>query len=315
MLFLSNEKILFLSKIRHLVVILGATASGKSKIATYLAQRLGTEIISADARQLYKGMKIATNAPSEEEMAQIQHHFIQTEDPLLPLSAGDYEKRCLPLIERLFCRHNTLILVGGSGLYVRAVCEGIGSELQVPQHIRNKWRKATTKGELSLLQQFVSTHEPEHYASIDSNNMHRLARAAEMIESSPRSLSELRAEGAEPRPFRVHKIALLVPRMKLYAGIEARCAHMLREGLWKEAESLYKRYGAQQIPPTIGYVEAFRHFEGDCSKEEAETHFVTRSRQYAKRQLTWLRKEKGILWFAATERETILSHVMRITQS
>ena len=295
-----------------LIVVLGATASGKTQVALRIAERLGTEIISADARQMYRGFRIATAAPSQEMMKSVPHHFIESESPLRPLSAGSYAKKCLSLIRKLFQRYDQLVLVGGSGLYVRAVCEGIATSVKVPEAIRKKWRAVAEAGSLEQLQSFVAARAPKYYAEMDRSNPHRLARAAELIESQHVSLEELRSALLPSRPFRVHKIGLSLDREQLYLRIEERCADMLREGLWAEAEALYKQYGPKQLPPTIGYTETFAYFEGKYSRAEAEVRFVRSSKQYAKRQLTWLRNEEDLIWFPSTDQAAIDAHVDRI---
>lgn len=294
------------------MVVMGATASGKSAVSLHLAKVLGTEIISADARQLYKGMEIGTDAPSEADRAAVPHHFIGIRAPLEPFSAGAYEQAALALLSKLFQRYDILLLVGGSSLYVRAICEGLAPIVPVAEALRQKWRNLATKKDLGTLQAFVAARDPNYYAEVDVCNASRLARAAEVIESTGKPYSLQRKKPPAARPFRVHKVGLFWPRQQLYARIEARNRRQLNQGLWKEARQLYVQYGADQIPPTIGYTEMFAHFAGKCSKTAAEERLLAHNRQYAKRQCTWLRKEPNILWFAAEDISAIEAHVQRL---
>ena len=290
---------------KDLIVILGATASGKTEVAVRVAQRIETEVVSADARQMYRGFRIATAAPDEETMLQVPHHFIGSEDPCNPLSAGSYAEKCCALLQDLFLKYDQLVMVGGSGLYVQAVCAGIATSVEVPQEVRAKWRRVAEAGAIDELRAFVALHAPTYYAEMDASNPRRLARAAELIESHGASLEQLRASEPPQRSFRAHKLGLSLPRPILHKRIEERCAYMLRLGLWDEARSLYQRHAPHQLPPTIGHREAFAHFEGKCSQKEAEERMVINSKQYAKRQLTWLRREKDIKWVPATDLRAI----------
>ena len=294
---------------KHLVVILGPTASGKSMAALHLAKDFDSEIISADARQLYKGMSIGTASPDPTVQVGIQYHFVGTESPLLPISAGEYAKRCLRLLSDRFKEHSVLLLVGGSGLYVRAVCEGLASFVSIPAEVRKKWRSRAERGDLGLLQAYVAEHDPTYYASVDKRNSRRLARAAEVIESSAQTYSSQLETSYEERSFRVHKIGLLRSRTELYDRIEARCRHMLSDGLWKEAEEFYRRYEEESLPTTIGYSELFACFAGRCDRDTAEKRWLQHSRQYAKRQMTWLRKERDLMWFMAEDYIAMLEYL------
>ena len=294
---------------KHLVVILGPTASGKSCIASYLAKKIDTEIISADARQLYKGMSVGTAAPRADEQTALQYHFVGTESPLRPLSAGEYANRCLKLLLERFRKKDILLLVGGSGLYVRAVCEGLSSSVDVPANVRKKWRSRAKKDCLKVLQSYVSTHDPIYYSKVDRKNSRRLARAAEVIESSGQTYSSQLTTIFEERPFCIHKVGLLRPRAELYTRIEHRCRKMLDDGLWKEARKLYNKYGKEKLPTTIGYTELFDYFESKCSQDTAEEQWLKNSRNYAKRQMTWLRKENNLLWFKAEDTTSIVHYL------
>ena len=293
---------------------MGATATGKSALAQHLAGIFGTEIVSADARQCYKGMEIGTSAPSIKVQNAVGYHFIGTHDPEQRLSAGLYASTCKALLSRLFRKKKLLILEGGAGLYVRALCDGLVPLEKVPPNVRKKWRNLNESAKLSTLQTFVSTNDPHYYAQMDTRNMRRLARAAEIMEHTGKPYSaELKtADLPAKNDFHVHKIALLVPRKVLYERIEARCDNMLETGLWKEAYGLYTKYGAAGLPPTIGYRELFDHFEGKYGRATAEQRFKEHSRQYAKRQLTWLRKERDLLWFKTSAHDAVAAHVERL---
>ena len=258
---------------RHLIVLMGATASGKSAAAYYLAKAFGTEIISADARKCYQGMEIGTHAPAQVEQAAVKHHFVGTHLPSQPLSAGVYAQDCHKLLNARFQKHSVLLLVGGSGMYVRAVCDGLSPIADIPIAIRNKWRHMCASGKLSELQAFVATHDPTYYAQVDAQNGQRLARAAEVIESTGQPYSLQRKKYNLTHLFRIHKLGLLLPRKQLYARIEARCQHMLAAGLWQEVTNMHTQWG-KNLPPTIGYTELVAHLNGTCSKVDAEKLFV-----------------------------------------
>ena len=300
----------------NLVVIMGPTASAKSELALRLALRLNTEIVSADARQVYAGMQIGTAAPSAEAQARIPHHFIGTQAPNQALSAGDMAVQVRKRLRQRYQKHQTLILVGGSGLYIQAICQGLLSRPVPSAAIRDGWRKQP----LEVLQAYVSMHAPASSASaIDFCNGHRLARWAEChaaeqekaVSSSPLHEEELQ----HPLPYGIHYLVLCWPRAELYDRIQRRCTQMVSQGLVDEARALYERYDVADLPPTIGYNEMYAYFKGQLTKEEALRQFIQNSRHYAKRQLTWLRKLKQPYWALGSDLDLAEAHIIRLLAS
>ena len=292
---------------KHLIVCMGATASGKSEVAARLAKETGMDIFSADARQLYKELKKGTAPPSKDLQQHVSHHCVGTDSITRPLSAGQYAVACRAALKQYFAQKDYALLVGGSWLYVRAVCDGLVAIPKVKTTIRQKWRNRVATHQLTVLQRFVAQHDPLYYAKADVNNASRLARAAEIIESSGQTYSSFLQKPVQKPPFQSHYIILLRPRQELYKRIEERCLRMLSEGLLEEAKMLYQSSIA--CPHTIGYREFFEYFANKCTKDEAIRRFIQHSKQYAKRQLTAFRKVRNAQWFMAQDYEALRCYI------
>ncbi|MDX1911344.1 MAG: tRNA (adenosine(37)-N6)-dimethylallyltransferase MiaA [Saprospiraceae bacterium] len=275
---------------KKLIVIGGATATGKTAFAIELARQLGTEILSADSRQFYREMSIGTAKPSAAELAAAPHHFIGFLSVTDDYSVGDFERDALQRLELIFQKYDTAILVGGSGLYLRAVCEGLDVFPPVSDDTRRQVETGFQAGGLAWLQTELARRDPLHWEKVDRQNPARLRRALEVCWETGRPYSSfLTNKNRANRPFQPVYLLLDLPRPLLYARIDQRVDGMIAAGLEDEARALlpYRRR-----PPlrTVGYEEFFDFFEGKCTREEAISKIKQHSRNYAKRQATWFRK-------------------------
>ncbi len=278
-----------------LIAVVGPTAIGKTSWAIKLARHFSTEIISTDSRQFYKEMKIGTAVPSETELAQVRHHFIQHRSIHDPWSVGDFEKAALKRLEELFTHNDRVIAAGGSGLYLKALAEGLDNFPDVPTSVRQHLNEEfETKG-LAFLQEQLKIADPDYYVQVDLQNPHRLIRALEVFRSSGRPYSSFLDKGRIQRPFEVFYLGIGADRKEVYRRINARVDLMMEEGLLKEAGELIK-YKDLKAMQTVGYQELFKNIEGNWDLERAIEEIKKNTRRYAKRQLTWLRKNDTIFW-------------------
>ncbi len=281
---------------KHLIVVCGPTASGKTELAIRLAKYFGTEILSADSRQFYKEMTIGTAKPSEEELSAAKHHFIGNLTIHQSYSAGQFELDALQKLEKLFLLRDHAILVGGSGLFIDAVCSGFNALPDISPETRDRVNKLYEEHGIEALQAEVQKVDPEAWDGIDTRNPRRLSRVIEIAWETGEKLSALRLPAKAERPFKTHFIALDWDRGALYDRINARVDIMVENGLIKEARALFP---FKELSPlqTVGYRELFMHFEHAISLNEAIELIKRNSRRYAKRQLTWLRKKESLQWF------------------
>ena len=281
---------------KTLIVICGPTAVGKTAVAIQLAKHLNTEIISADSRQFYREMTIGTAKPTKEELATVPHHFIDNLSINDNYTAGDYEKEVLKVLDKIFETHDTAVMVGGSGLFIKAVCDGF-DDFQANETNEETIRKI--KGmPLEEMQTEVARLDPEYYEKVDRHNPRRLQRALEVIYTTGRKYSEQRKGEKAQRHFNIIKIGLELPRQHLYERINNRVDEMLEAGLWEEATALYSFRDIQPLQ-TVGYQEVFDCIDGKLTKAEAIEKIKQNTRNYAKRQMTWFKKDKEIKWVDA----------------
>ena len=280
---------------KTLVVIAGPTASGKTAFSIELAKALNTVILSADSRQFYKEMSIGTAAPTEEELSQVKHYFVHHISIEDKYDVADYERDVLQLLDELFKTHNAVIMTGGSGLFIDAVCNGIDVMPDVQPEIREKVQKLLDEGGLKALQEEVLHLDPDYFAIVDQQNPRRLQRALEVCYQTGQPFSSFRSGNTVQRDFEIKKYALLWDRQALIERIDKRVDMMMEQGLLEEAKALYPKRHLNALN-TVGYKELFAYFDGQCTLEEAVEQIKIHTRQYAKRQMTWLRKDTSYQW-------------------
>ena len=293
---------------KRLLVIVGPTGSGKTELSIRLARHYGIPVLSTDSRQFYRGMPIGTAQPTAEEMQAAEHHFIASHDITEHLSCGAYEAQALALLEKLFARHDRVVAVGGSGLYVRALCEGMDELPKTDEALRRELTERLRREGLAALAEELGTLDPEYYRTVDRSNPARVVRALEVCLQTGRPYSALRTGVKRPRPFDIVKIGVDLPRDVLYARIDRRVERMLAEGLEAEARKLYPHRELNALQ-TVGYRELFDYFDGRTTYEEAVEFIKRNTRRYAKRQLTWFRRDGGIRWFAPDDTQTVIDYI------
>lgn len=282
--------------IKTLMVIVGPTAIGKTALSIELAKYFRTEIISADSRQFFKEMSIGTAKPSPEELAEVPHHFINSHSITTLFSTGDFETASLQLIETLFQKHDVLIMAGGSGLYIDAICKGLDDLPEIDLNIREQLNHQLASEGIDVIRKQLRERDPEYFARVDQFNPQRMIRGLEMVLSTGQKLSSFLTAKAKKRPFNIIKIGLNTDRELLYDRINRRVDLMMEAGLLEEVQSLlpYRSYNALN---TVGYSELFDHLDGKTDLSSAIAMIKQNTRRFAKRQLTWFRRDEDIIWF------------------
>ncbi len=293
---------------RELIVVVGPTGSGKTSLSVALAQRFGAPIISTDSRQLYRNMAIGTAQPTAEELAAAEHHFIACRQIDEEFNCGAYEVAALERLEELFESHERVIAVGGSGLYIKALCEGLDTLPEVSEELRATLRRRAAEEGLEPLLEELRQRDPEFYEVVDRQNPSRVLRALEVILSSSRPYSELRRGESQQRNFDIVKVGIDMDRAELYERINLRVDMMIDQGLEAEARALYPHRALNSLQ-TVGYRELFDYFDGTTSRGEAIELIKRNSRRYAKRQMTWFRRDEQIRWFASPESEAVVEYI------
>lgn len=293
---------------KKLIVIAGPTAVGKTDTAIKVAQHFGTEIISADSRQCYREMSIGTAKPNAAELAAVHHYFIDSHSITEELNAGDYEQLALGYCNAIFEKQDYAVVCGGTGLYIRALCEGIDDMPKTDRIIEKELQEAYETNGIEWLQALVSEEDPEFYLQAEQQNPARLIRGLAFKRSHGISIIKFRSGHKKDRPFQMIKIGLDLPREILYDSINKRVDIMIQEGLWEEASHLYSQRALKNLQ-TVGYSEIFQCLEGSIDKEKSIELIKQHSRNYAKRQLTWFRKEDGFKWFAPQQTDEIINYI------
>lgn len=296
---------------KKLIVLVGPTAVGKTEVSLRLAEHFRTEIISADSRQIYKELEIGTAKPTPDELSRVTHHFINTHTLEQSYDAGAYGREALALIHTLFRKHTTLILCGGSGLYIKAVLEGFDEMPEIPIGIRDQIVAEYELKGLPWLQQTVKEIDPDYFEQVDINNPQRLVRALELFKASGQRVSQLRVKEKRSHDFQIIKIGLELDRDKLYTRIDTRMDAMIDKGLFNEAEHFFSNRNLNALQ-TVGYREIFDYLEGKYDKEEAIRLMKRNTRRYAKRQLTWFKKDSEVMWVQADQVDQIIAYLDNI---
>lgn len=294
--------------IKRLLVIVGPTGSGKTDLSIRLALHYGAPILSTDSRQIYRGMPIGTAQPEKHQLQQVEHHFIASHDIKEDLNCGEYAVQALSRLEELFTRHDWVVAVGGSGLYVQALCEGMDDLPQADPTLRAELSQRLENEGLDALVAELRDRDPVYYEVVDRKNPARIVRALEVCLQTGRPYSEQRTGQRLQRPFEIIKIGIDLPREELYARIDQRVDRMLSEGLEAEARALYPYRGLNALQ-TVGYREFFDYFDGLISYEKAVELIKRNSRRYAKRQLTWFRRDAEIRWFRPTDDAAMIEYI------
>lgn len=296
---------------KTIILIAGPTAAGKTDLAIWLAQHLDTSIISADSRQCFREMTIGTAKPSQEELQKVQHYFINSHSITQEVNAAIFEKLGLDYAEEIFEKKEVAILCGGTGLYIKAFLEGMDEIPPVAKDIRKQIAKKYAEKGLPWLQQKLKQKDPEGFQKIAQQNPQRLMRALEVWEATGQSIRDFQTGEKKSRDFNVIKIGLELPKEDLWKNIDHRTDKMIENGLVEEVQRLlpYKSLNALQ---TVGYKEVFDHLEGRISWKEAIQAIKIHTRQYAKRQMTWFKKDKEITWFHPLKRQEILTFLSKI---
>jgi len=288
----------------------GPTAIGKTALSLNLAKKLQTEIISCDSRQFYKELKIGSAPPTKENLLEVKHHFIHNLSINDDYNAGKFEIDAINLIKKLHKKNNTIIAVGGSGLYIDAICKGFDKIPQISKQSRDRARiKYQNKG-LSWLQQEFKNIEPENYSSYDLNNSQRLLREIEVFYETGQKLSSFKSNKVKKRSFEIIKIGLNIERNLLYKLIDKRVDLMMSNGLLDEVKSLFDFQNKNALQ-TVGYKELFRFIKNQYTLEEAVKNIKKNTRRFAKRQLTWFRKDKSIKWLKPDQLTTIVEIISK----
>lgn len=293
---------------RYLVVVTGPTAVGKTAVAIKLAVSLGTEIISADSRQFYKELKIGTAVPENIQLLAVKHHFIQNISIESPFNVADFEQQALGVIQGLHKHNKYVVVAGGSGLYIDALCKGIDDFPDADPELRQNLIEQYEKFGLDYLRGQLKLLDPDYYNEVDLANHKRLLRALEVCIAAGKPYSSLRKNTSRHRYFKIIKIGLNLPRQELFERIALRVDQMMNDGLESEARSLYHLRHLNALN-TVGYKELFSYFDGEITLDRAIEDIKTNTRRYAKRQLTWLARDTSINWFTPNQQCEMLNFV------
>ena len=293
---------------KTLIVVVGPTAIGKTTMAINLAQHFHTEILSADSRQFFKEMEIGTAKPSEAELAAAPHHFINSHSIDTLFSTGDFETQALELLETLFLKHNTVVMVGGSGLYIDALCNGLDKLPDIDLNIREGLNDRFAQEGILFVQELLKEYDPEYFEKVDQSNPQRMIRGVEFFLSTGQKLSSFLTSTKKQRPFNIIKIGLNTDRTVLYDRINNRVDQMLHGGLVEEVKSL-QSFRAYNALNTVGYSEIFDYLDGKLSLQEAVDKIKQNTRRFAKRQLTWFRKDQNTTWFEPNQTQEVIEYL------
>lgn len=285
---------------KSLLLILGPTGVGKTELSLRVAEHYGCPIVNCDSRQVFRSIPIGTAAPTAQEQARVKHYFVATRELEDDYNAGQFERDAMELLDTLFKTHEVVVMTGGSMLYADAVCNGLDDLPSVPDALRQQvQRDYETKG-LEWLQTEVQRLDPAYWQLVDQQNPARLAHCVEMCLTTGQTYSSLRTGERKQRPFRIIKIGLERPREELYDRINRRVIQMMADGLEDEAKAVYPKRQLNSLQ-TVGYKELFAYFDGEYDRNRAIELIQQNTRHYAKRQMTWFRRDKDIHWLQAND--------------
>lgn len=285
---------------KTLIVVVGATGSGKTDLSLRLATHFSAPILSTDSRQLYRGIPIGTAQPTAEQLAAVEHHFIASHDLTDNFNCGEYEVQALARLEELFRKHDIVVAVGGSGLYIQALCEGMDDLPQADEALRQNLVERLQNEGIESLAADLQRLDPDYYKQVDRCNPSRILRAVEVCMQTGKPYSSLRTGERRKRDFNIVKVGIEWEREALYDRINRRVDMMIDEGLEAEARAVYPLRHLNSLQ-TVGYREMFDYFDGTTTREEAIELIKRNSRRYAKRQMTWFRRDSEIRWFSPEE--------------
>jgi tRNA dimethylallyltransferase len=300
--------------LKTLVTIIGPTGIGKTELGVFLAQRLDTEVVSADSRQFYKELKIGTAVPDDAELKMVKHYFIGNISIHDYYNASSFEFAVIDLLKELFKLKEQVLMVGGSGMYVDAVCRGIDDLPEINQEIRAKLEKKFQDEGIESLRFELKKLDPEYYEVVDLRNPKRILKGLEICMMTGKTYTSYRQAIKKDRDFDILKIGLTMEREKLYKRIEARVDAMIGQGLVEEAKQFYK-YKSLNSLKTVGYKELFAHFDGEYDLNRAIELIKRNSRRYAKRQMTWFKRDNEINWFDRDKKEEIWEFIEKTIKS
>ena len=297
-----------MSSAKTLIVITGPTAVGKTACCLEIARHFGIPVINADSRQIYKELRIGTARPTEAEMQQVKHYFVGTLGLDDYYSASLYEQQVLQLLEEQFKTHDYALLAGGSMMYIDAVCDGIDDIPTVDDQTRETLKARLASEGLEKLVEELKQLDPEYYEIVDRQNPRRVVHGLEICLMTGKTYTSFRKKEKKQRPFQIIKIGLNRPREELYERINQRVDHMMAEGLLDEAKAMYPKRQLNALN-TVGYKELFDYLDGRWSLEEAVERIKGNTRRYARKQLTWYKKDEHIKWFNPNEIKTIIDYI------
>lgn len=293
---------------KTLIVLIGPTGVGKTDLSIKIAEKYGSPIISADSRQLYSDLKIGTAAPTEEYLKKVKHYFVGTLKLTDYYSAAQYESEVISLLEELFKSNNTILLTGGSMMYIDAICKGIDDIPTVDSETRQMMMEKYEKEGLDRLCAELKLLDPEYYSTVDLKNPKRVIHALEICYMTGKTYTSFRTGNKKQRPFDIIKIGLCRDREELYERINKRVDIMIKEGLVDEVKSVYEYRNLNSLN-TVGYKEIIQYLEGNCTLEFAIEKIKQNSRIYSRKQMTWFKRDNDITWFHPDKEEEIMEFI------
>ncbi len=299
---------------KTLVVLLGPTGVGKTALSLSLAEQFGASIVSADSRQFYKELKIGTAAPDEVQLARVTHYFIANKSLTDVYSCGQYELDVLALLERLFADNDVVFLVGGSMLYIDAVCKGIDDLPTVDPIVREEMQRVYQEKGADYLRNQLRLVDPIYYNKVDLKNTKRIIHALEIYMMTQRPFSSFHRQTKKERPFRIVKVGLTRDRAELYDCINRRVDEMMAAGLEAEARAMLP-YRNENALDTVGYKELFKYFDGEWTKEFAVEKIKQNTRNYAKKQIAWFKKDESVRWFHPSDSQSVVEYLTQTLNS